>query len=236
MRASGRNQDIAAVDLLPAVGRLQMQRHLQSGLATHAKKPGPQMHFDSFVPQQLQDGGGNIGIFATRQLRPRLQDGHPAAEPAIGLRQLQADIAPADDYQTVGQAIEVQRGLQPPGPQRVVVRDAALAIRRAEDIEQLRPAGEEPLQFHLLPTVWHLLNGRQHIRLQLLQHFGDDPALLLGVHGVRPCGRAEGSTIARGFPRGSYSSRISSGAMGDNYNIDSRLRQVAAYRAGMVQV
>ena len=66
-----------------------------------------------------------------------------------------------------------------PRPQRVVVGDAAQAIRGAVDVEQLGAADEEPLQFRLVPILGHLLDGRKHVGPQLGQHLDDDAALPL---------------------------------------------------------
>ena len=69
-----------------------------------------------------------------------------------------------------------------PRPQRVVVGDAAQAIRGAVDVEQLGAADEEPLQLGLVPFLGHLLDGGHHVGIQLGQHVGDDLASSLGVH------------------------------------------------------
>ena len=66
------------------------------------------MHDDAFVAQHLENRGRNVGVFASGQLRSGFQDRHATAEAAIGLRQLQADIAAADHDQVAGQPIELQ--------------------------------------------------------------------------------------------------------------------------------
>jgi hypothetical protein len=44
------------------------------------------------------------------------------------------------------------------------------------DVEQLGAADEIPLQLGLISVLGHLLDGRKHFGLQLVQHVGDDPA------------------------------------------------------------
>ena len=50
------------------------------------------MHDDAFVTQHRENLGRDVWVFASGQLRSGFQDRHTTAEPAIGLRQLQADI------------------------------------------------------------------------------------------------------------------------------------------------
>jgi hypothetical protein len=69
----------------------------------------PEMHHDAFVAQHLQDSGRDVGIFPAGELWSRLQDAYAAAEAAIGLCQLQTDIAAAKHDQVVGQSIELER-------------------------------------------------------------------------------------------------------------------------------
>ena len=52
---------------------------------------------------------GNIGVLSGHDPRGGLDDGHPAAETAIGLRHLQADIATAEQDHMRGQIIEFER-------------------------------------------------------------------------------------------------------------------------------
>jgi hypothetical protein len=67
------------------------------------------MQRDALAGQHLQQCGRDIGIFSAGEPRPRLDYRHSAAEPAIGLRQFQSDIAAADDDEVVGQSIELER-------------------------------------------------------------------------------------------------------------------------------
>ena len=51
----------------------------------------------------------DVRVFAAGQLLSVLDDGHPRAEAAHGLRQFQPDVAAADDDQMLWQAVEVQQ-------------------------------------------------------------------------------------------------------------------------------
>ena len=53
------------------------------------------------------DRGGNIFVFARNQPRVSLQDGDFAAEAAVHLPKLQADVAAADDDEMLGQKIDL---------------------------------------------------------------------------------------------------------------------------------
>jgi hypothetical protein len=75
----------------------------------HTENLGREMHRHAFVAKYFQNLGGNVGIFAAGKLRSGLDDRHLAAEAAIGLRQLQADIAAAEDDQMAGQSVELER-------------------------------------------------------------------------------------------------------------------------------
>ncbi len=52
---------------------------------------------------------GNVGILSGHDPGGGLDDGHPAAETAIGLRHLVADIAATEQDDVRGQTIELER-------------------------------------------------------------------------------------------------------------------------------
>src|SRR5258708_4122124 len=51
----------------------------------------------------------DVEILSAHQLRPRLDDGHTAAEATVSLRHFEADIAASDNDQVYGQVIELER-------------------------------------------------------------------------------------------------------------------------------
>ena len=67
------------------------------------------MNDDPLVAEQLQYRRADVSVFAAGQLLPLLDDGHPRAEAAHGLRQFQPDIAAAQDDQVLGQPVQVQQ-------------------------------------------------------------------------------------------------------------------------------
>jgi len=102
---------IAAFDGLIARRRMHLKADGFSGPALDTKNFGSEIHRDAFVAQHLQDCSRDVGIFESSRPAssgPALDDAHPAAEPAIGLRHLQAYIAAAEHDQ-VGRAVDLAR-------------------------------------------------------------------------------------------------------------------------------
>ena len=66
---------------------------------------------DALGLQHLGDGSRYVGVFPSRQARPRLDDGDLAAEAAKDLRHLKADVPTSDDHQLAGQLAQRQQSL-----------------------------------------------------------------------------------------------------------------------------
>ena len=78
---------------------------------------------DALGLQHLGDGSRYVGVFPSRQARPRLDDGDLAAEaakdlrhlkadvPTFDLRHLKADVPTSDDHQLAGQLAQRQQSL-----------------------------------------------------------------------------------------------------------------------------
>ncbi len=107
--ASGRDQEIAAFDGLIACQRPHLEADCVSGSALNTKNLNSKMHLYAVVAQHLQNCIRDVGIFPAGELWSDLHDADAAAEAAIGLRQLQADISAAKHDQVVGQSIKLER-------------------------------------------------------------------------------------------------------------------------------
>src|SRR5678816_4126236 len=86
----------------------------------------------------LEDGAdlrGDVVVLARQQLRRALHDGDARAEAAIHLRELEADVAAADDHQVLGQ--EVHRHDGAVGEEGNVLRAGQVGNRRASaDVDE----------------------------------------------------------------------------------------------------
>ena len=122
------------VSVLLAVRRLDRQGDAVAVGLRHATRVGLQQDLDAVLAQDGGDGVGDVGVFAAEQALAALHDGHPAAEAAEHLAELQPDVAAAEDDQVVGNRVEFHdRGrVVGPGPCRSPVRcwDRRAARRR----------------------------------------------------------------------------------------------------------
>ncbi len=83
--------------------------HFETAAALgEANVAGVDDHVDAFGLQDLLDGGRDILVLAGRQPRPLLDDRHVSAEPAVHLRELQCDVAAADDDQMLWHSVEFE--------------------------------------------------------------------------------------------------------------------------------
>ena len=89
------------------------------GVRTVTRTPSPERPWTlrasaadrNWMPSSAEDPlhlSRNVRIFPAHQLRPRLDDGHAAAEPTISLRQFEADIAGPEHDQMRRQVIELE--------------------------------------------------------------------------------------------------------------------------------
>ena len=65
---------------------------------------------DSLCLENVLHSRGHILVLAMDQTRSLLDDGHLAAEAAVHLRELEADVTSADDDEVMRQDIEIQHG------------------------------------------------------------------------------------------------------------------------------
>ena len=69
---------------------------------------GPGQDLDPLVPEEPLDRLGDVRVLAMDQRAVPLDDGHAAAEPAERLRQLEADVAAAQDHQVSRELAQLQ--------------------------------------------------------------------------------------------------------------------------------
>src|SRR5262249_45257385 len=82
--------------------------HSFSRPATHLGNFAIEKKFDSFAAQDSLDFVGNVAILAAHELWPPLQYRHAAAEAAVGLCQLETDIAATEHDQMRWQIAELE--------------------------------------------------------------------------------------------------------------------------------
>jgi hypothetical protein len=113
-RAAGRNQQVRAFDDAGALGGLNPHRELPAGDGIDAGNPRAHPHVDAVVPQDAQDGFGDIRIFPGQDARAPLQHRYARAEPAKRLSEFDRDHAAAEDDEVLGHFVEVEdrRGIQ----------------------------------------------------------------------------------------------------------------------------
>ena len=102
--AAGGHEDVGAGDRFLRAAGADANVDGLARTAADFEHLGLQEDIDPFIAQQLFDRRGNIGVFAVEQLLAALNDRDAAAEAAHGLRELQADVAAANDNQVLGQA------------------------------------------------------------------------------------------------------------------------------------
>src|SRR5262249_30050968 len=102
-------QNVAAIKLLLAGLRAYRDPHLLSRSPVNVEDLGRQQNLDAFIAEDPLHLIRNIGILSAHQPRPRLDDGHTAAEATISLRHFEPDISAPEDDQMCGQIIELER-------------------------------------------------------------------------------------------------------------------------------
>ena len=107
--APGRRQNVAALDgPLPDGVRTTRRTVCPERPCTSSTSAETTMSMPS-SPRMLSDLFRHVGVLAPGELRSVLDDGHAAAEAAVGLRQFEADIAAAEHDQMRRQIVEFQR-------------------------------------------------------------------------------------------------------------------------------
>jgi hypothetical protein len=71
---------------------------------------GTKTNVDSLCLENVPHSRGHILVLAVDKTRSLLDDGHLAAEAAVHLRKLEADVTAADDDEVMRQDIEIQQG------------------------------------------------------------------------------------------------------------------------------
>jgi len=94
-RAAHAHQQVGPLDGELAVRPVGDDAHVTAGFAVNAADLSLQVNGDPLVAEQVKHRRADIGVFTASQSGPPLDDGHPRAEPAHGLRQLQPGIAAA---------------------------------------------------------------------------------------------------------------------------------------------
>src|SRR5262249_37334374 len=107
--APGRDEQVAPLDRFLS-GRTTYRKHdLFAGSPVNLERLGRHHDLDAFGAEDPLDLVRDVAILAGHELRPLLDDRHAAAEAAVGLRQLQTDIASSEHDQMRRQVIELQR-------------------------------------------------------------------------------------------------------------------------------
>src|SRR5262245_35576859 len=102
------DDNTAGLDAALTGSSAQREAQSRSRPATHLGNLGIEEKFDSLAAQDSLDFLGNVPIFAAHELRPTLQNRHAAAEAAVGLCQLETDIAAAEHDQMRWQIAELE--------------------------------------------------------------------------------------------------------------------------------
>ena len=69
---------------------------------------GTQVDCDALTFENVLDGGADVVVFARGKSRPAFDDRDLGAEPAEHLRELETDVAAADDHQMLWHRVEVE--------------------------------------------------------------------------------------------------------------------------------
>src|SRR5437667_10279759 len=72
-------------------------------------RPGGSIDIDTVETKEFLKRIGDIFVLARKQMRPALQNGHPASEAGERLREFQAYVAAAQDDQMAGKPIKFER-------------------------------------------------------------------------------------------------------------------------------
>src|SRR5262249_9180557 len=97
------DQNVAAIKLLLAGLRAYRDPHLLSRSPVNVEDLGRQQKLDAFIAEDPLHLIRNIGILSAHQPRPRLDDGHTAAEATISRRHFEPDISAPEDDQMCGE-------------------------------------------------------------------------------------------------------------------------------------
>src|ERR1700756_667923 len=85
--APGRDQDVAALDLLLTGGCAHVKADFLSGSALQIEGLSRHQNLNTFVTENPLHFSRDVGILAAHQLRPRLDDRHAATEATVSLSQ-----------------------------------------------------------------------------------------------------------------------------------------------------
>jgi hypothetical protein len=100
-----RHEEVAAGDGIGALAG----HHVETVVALGELDPGGvDDHGDTLAFQDLLDSGGDVLVFAGGQPRAPLDHGDAGAESAVHLRELQCDVAAADDHEMVWHGAEFE--------------------------------------------------------------------------------------------------------------------------------
>jgi hypothetical protein len=108
-RTADGDQQIGPVDGELTVRPFGDNAHGPSGLPVDGADLRLAVQGDPLVAEQPDDARRDVGVFVAERLRPGLDDRDLRAEPAHGLRQLQPDVAAADDDQMFRQPVQVKQ-------------------------------------------------------------------------------------------------------------------------------
>ena len=91
---------------LGAVARCHLEARCRACVTEIAS--APTIDGDALVLEDVLDGGRHVLVLAGGQPRPLLDDGDVGAEPPVHLRELQRDVAAADDDEMLWQRVEFE--------------------------------------------------------------------------------------------------------------------------------
>src|SRR5207253_14650 len=100
---------VAAFDEPLATRRPHAEAHTLPGPPLDLERLGRQEDLDPLVAEELADGVRDVGVLLGKKLRPVLDHRHAAAETAVSLCELEADVAAAEHDQVRGQTVELER-------------------------------------------------------------------------------------------------------------------------------
>ena len=85
------------------VGMVVLKVHQGTGaFGCHVKLAGAQSDVDAFTGQDVEYGGGHVGILTAHQLAAMLEHGDLCAEAPVHLGKLKGNITAANDDQMLG--------------------------------------------------------------------------------------------------------------------------------------
>src|SRR5262245_49715071 len=161
------DENIAGLDVALTGSSTQREAQSLSRPATHLGNLGIEEKFDSLAAQDSLDFLGNISILAAHKLRPTLQNRHAAAEAAVGLCQLETDIAASEHNQMRWQVAELESLNVRQWPRRIEPGNLG-NCRMRSDIDEDIVAGEHTdaavIQLHL-DRLWRDKPTRTHDQL-----------------------------------------------------------------------